>query len=218
MQPRSMEEYKRQKHPDKQYKNDMIEKYEGGALGPQNMIDVRNDIEIMIPEFLETSEDKNARNGMTQCYLETWQAFCWYVGNNYFKKNIFTWDVNKSNARGARCYDIDKLILLMDYYAELCQRYRKQFFISDFGVFCGLDFQYIYDLTHKSTPLAEKAYFYSENSLRTGLISNRGPSMGYAMLLNHDHGYATSRTVKETPNKLNTAAELPNLNDVSLIE
>lgn len=218
MNPRDIPKYKDSEHPRKEYMTDMIEHYEGGAVGPQNIIDVRADIDNLIKEFLTTSEDKNAAKGMQQCYLETWQACAWYIGNNYFKKNIYLWDINTSQARGARTYDESKILQVMELYAELCQIYRKQFFIMDFGHFCGLDFEYIYDLTHKSSALAKKASAFSESSLRTGLISNRGSSMGYAMLLNHDHGYATSRTVKEDPNTLNTAAELPTLNDTPLIE
>lgn len=217
MAPENDPKYKNHEHPRIDYKNDMIEKYEAGAIGPQNIIDVRNDIENLLIEFMETTEDKNASKGMTNCYMETWQAFTWYVNNNYFKKNIYLWDIKRSEARGARVYDDKKIIELMDFYAELCTRYRKQFFISDFGTFCGMDYDYIYNLTHKISTLGKKANAYSESSLRTGLISNRGPAMGYAMLLNHDHGYATSRTVKEDPNTLNTAAELPTLNDTPLI-
>lgn len=218
MNPRDIPKYKDSEHPRREYMHDMIEHYEGGALGPQNIIDVRNDINDLINEFLTSSEDKNASKGMQSCYLETWQACTWYIGNNYFKKNIYLWDINRSESRGARVYDEKKILIVMELYAELCQIYRKQFFVSDFGHFCGLDFDYIYDLTNDYSSVGKKARAFSEDSLRTGLISNRGSSMGYAMLLNHDHGYATSRTVKETPNKLNTAAELPNLNDVPLIE
>lgn len=168
----------------------------------------KNDIQILIDDFLMHSDDKNANKGMMYCYLETWQGCADDIGRYYFRKNGYLRDY--SRVGGA--YREELLILAMEVYEHFCRIFRKQFFIYDCALFLGVSRETIYDLSAKYSDMLKKAHTIQEASMRTALASGRSNVTAMAILLNHDYDYTRTTQVIHTIDKIKTADTLPILN------
>lgn len=170
----------------------------------------KNDIQILIDDFLMHSDDKNAGKGMTYCYLETWQGCIDDIGRYYFRKNNYLKDSRK--AGGAYKYRDELLLIGIDLYNHFCRMYRKQYFIYDCALFMGLNHDTIYELNTRYPDVLKKAHTMQEASMRTALASGRSNVTAMAILLNHDYDYTRTTQVIHTIDKIKTADTLPTLN------
>ena len=91
----------------------------------------KNELDIYIDNYAQSSPDINASKGMYKCSLETWQACTSDIGRNYFYKNKYLIDKKKAAAQGGNVYSNDLLLIGLELYEYYCKKYRKQFFIYD---------------------------------------------------------------------------------------
>lgn len=167
----------------------------------------KNDIQILIDDFLMHSDDKNAGKGMMYCYLETWQGCADDIGRYYFRKNGFLRDYRRVGG----AYREELLIIAMEVYEHFCKIFRKQFFIYDCALFLGVSRETIYDLSTKYSDMLKKAHTMQEASMRTALASGRSNVTAMAILLNHDYDYTRTTQIIHTTDKIKTADTLPTL-------
>ena len=172
------------------------------------------DIEMYIEDFLSRSKDVNADNGMFKCCLETWQSCIYEVGIYYFNKNKYLRDIERIRAGGGVAYRDDLLRIGICLYEELCQEYRKQFFIYDCCKFLGMSLDTMYKLNDLHAELLKKYHSMQESSMRTALASGRSNVTAMAILLNHDYNYTkTTEIIHTNSSQVISAEKLPELDN-----
>ena len=172
----------------------------------------RNDIDGYIKEFLRGSDDPHAGEGLYKCSLETWKACANYIGLNYFLTYKLIRDYDRERREGGKRFNDDLLELGLVLYEELCNKYRKQFFIYDSCKFLGINLDNMYLLNDLHTKYMKKAHTIQEDSMRSALASGRSNVTAMAILLNHDYDYTRTTQVIHTNGRDNlTADKLPQL-------
>lgn len=172
----------------------------------------RADIELFIDNYLLTSKDVNADQGLYKCSLETWEALCTDIGLYYFRKNKYLLDKKKIAAAGGVALSDELLSIGLELYEYFCMKYKKQFFIYDCCRFLGIDKDLMFKLNILHSQLLKKAHAGQEASLRAGLASGRSNVTGLAILLNHDYDYTRTTQIIHTTGPQELAADkLPEL-------
>lgn len=172
----------------------------------------RNDIDGYIKEFLSGSDDPHAGDGLYKCSLETWKACANYIGLNYFRTYKLVRDYAREAWEGGARFNDDLIELGVILYEELCNKYRKQFFIYDSCKFLGMNLDSMYTLNDLHARYLKKAHSIQEDSMRTALASGRSNVTAMAILLNHDYDYTRTTQVIHTNGRDNlTADKLPQL-------
>ena len=172
----------------------------------------RNDVELLIEEFLSDCKDVNASQGMYKCSLETWQACVYDIGLNYFFKNKYLRDTARNAVGGGIYYNETLLAVGMALYESLCAKYRKQFFIYDCCKFLGMSLDNMYKLNEMHGRFLKMAHSIQESSFRTALASGRSNVTAMAILLNHDYDYTrTTQVIHTSANTEKSADSLPDL-------
>ena len=172
----------------------------------------RKDIEGYIKEFLRGSDDPHAGEGLYKCSLETWKACANYIGLNYFLKYKLVRDYKREKTEGGARLQDSLIELGLVLYEDLCNMYRKQFFIYDSCKFLGISLDYMYTLNDMHARYLKKAHSIQEDSMRTALASGRSNVTAMAILLNHDYDYTRTTQVIHTNGRDNlTADKLPQL-------
>lgn len=170
--------------------------------------DVLNLIEI----YTDSCPDPHAKDGMYKCSLETWQAIIHDIGLNYFHDNKYLMDLEKAAQRGGIIYNDDLLEIALNLYENLCNKYRKQFFIYDCCLFMGLSNDCMYKLNDLRNDILKKAHTKQEASMRAALASGRSNVTAMAILLNHDYDYTrTTQVIHTSGAQQITADQLPQL-------
>lgn len=177
----------------------------------------KNDVELFIDDFLERCHDANKDKGMGKCYLETWQSCISEIGREYFGKNNYL-RINLNAQAGERGnlsgynFDNELLEIAVELYEDLCNEYRKQFFIYDCCKFAGMSKDVMYRLNELRGDILKKAHTAQEGSMRTALASGRSNVTAMAILLNHDYDYTrTTQIIHSTSNSNISAKDLPQL-------
>lgn len=172
----------------------------------------RTDIDKYIKEFLSSSDDPHAGDGLYKCSLETWKACANYIGLNYFRTYKLVRDYAREKWEGGARFNDDLIELGVMLYEELCNKYRKQFFIYDSCKFLGMNLDSMYTLNDLHARYLKKAHSIQEDSMRTALASGRSNVTAMAILLNHDYDYTRTTQVIHTNARDNlTADKLPQL-------
>lgn len=172
------------------------------------------DVENLIDIYTNSCPDPHAKEGMYKCSLETWQAIITDIGLNYFYDNKYLMDIEKAAQRGGMIYNDDLLAVALELYENLCNKYRKQFFIYDCCKFMGMSKDSIYKLNEIRTDLLKKAHTAQEGSMRAALASGRSNVTAMAILLNHDYDYTrTTQVIHTSGAQQITADKLPELSD-----
>lgn len=172
----------------------------------------KNDVEIWISEFLIDCKDVNADKGMYKCSLETFKACISDIGLNYFFKNKYLYDKKHTLTNGGYKYNDSMIEIALVLYENLCNEYRKQFFIYDSCKFLGISLDYMYRLSDLHSSFLKKAHTIQEDSMRTALASGRSNVTAMAILLNHDYDYTrTTQVIHTSDNRLKSADNLPSL-------
>ena len=171
----------------------------------------KNELDLYIDNYAQSSPDINASKGMYKCSLETWEACITDIGRNYFYKNRFLLDKKKIAAQGGTAYRDDLLLIGLELYEYYCKKYRKQFFIYDCCVFLHINKDTMYKLNNIHADLLKKAHTAQESSYRTALASGRSNVTAMAILLNHDYDYTRTTQVIHTSDKIKSADTLPTL-------
>ena len=175
----------------------------------------RNDIEGYIKEFLSGSDDPHAGEGLYKCSLETWKACANYIGLNYFLKYKLVRDYKREKTEGGARLQDSLIELGLVLYEDLCNKYRKQFFIYDSCKFLGISLDYMYTLNDMHARYLKKAHSIQEDSMRTALASGRSNVTAMAILLNHDYDYTrTTQVIHTSDSKRLTADNLPKLEQI----
>lgn len=170
------------------------------------------DIESYIDSFMESCKDTHAPDGMYKCSFETWQCCAHDIGMNYFNKNKYLRDVKRIRAGGGQYFKSELLTIGILLYEDLCNKYRKQFFIYDCCRFLGMSLDTMYDLNNLHTDILKKAHTIQESSLRSGLVSGRSNVTALAILLNHDYNYTkTTEIIHHSDSGDKSADKLPDL-------
>lgn len=169
----------------------------------------KNELDIYIDNYAQSSPDINARKGMYKCSLETWEACITDIGRNYFYKNRFLLDKKKIAAQGGTAYRDDLLLIGLELYEYYCKKYRKQFFIYDCCVFLHINKDTMYKLNNIHADLLKKAHTAQESSYRAALASGRSNVTATAILLNHDYNYTRTTEIIHTSDRIRSADTLP---------
>lgn len=170
----------------------------------------KNDLDIYIDNYAQTSPDINADKGMFKCSLETWQACASDIGRNYFFKNKYLIDKKKIAAQGGgTIYRDDLLLIGLELYEYYCNLYRKQFFIYDCTRFLGISKEVLYRLNTLHSDLLKRAHTIQESSMRTALASGRSNVTAIAILLNHDYNYTRTTEIIHSNDRIKSADTLP---------
>ena len=149
---------------------------------------------------------------MYKCSLETWQAVITQIGYNYFLDNKYLEDYERQRVEGGRRYSDIKLSIGLQLYEDLCNQYRKQFFIYDCCKFLGINKDYMYLLNDLHAAVLKKAHTAQEASMRGALASGRSNVTAMAILLNHDYDYTrTTQVIHTSGAQQITADQLPQL-------
>lgn len=173
------------------------------------------DCNILIDEFISTSDDPQASNGMYKCSLETWKTCAATIGRNYFLKYKLVRDYKRERAEGGLRLNNDLMDVGLALYEYYCNKFRKQFFIYDSAKFLGLSLDSMYTLSELHARYLKKAHSIQEDSMRTALASGRSNVTAMAILLNHDYDYTRTTQVIHTDSRQNlTADKLPQLSQV----
>lgn len=170
------------------------------------------DVLNLIDIYTENSPDPHAAEGMYKCSLETWQAVITQIGYNYFLDNKYLEDYERQRVEGGRRYSDIKLSIGLQLYEDLCNQYRKQFFIYDCCKFLGINKDYLYLLNDLHAAVLKKAHTAQEASMRGALASGRSNVTAMAILLNHDYDYTrTTQVIHTSGAQQITADQLPQL-------
>lgn len=169
----------------------------------------KNELDIYIDNYAQSSPDINASKGMYKCSLETWEACVTDIGRNYFYKNRYLLDKKKIAAQGGTAYRDDLLLIGLELYEYYCKKYRKQFFIYDCCTFLHINKDTMYRLNTIHTDLLKKAHTAQESSYRAALASGRCNVTATAILLNHDYNYTRSTEIIHTTGRIRSADTLP---------
>jgi len=170
----------------------------------------KNDLDIYIDNYAQTSPDINANKGMFKCSLETWQACASDIGRNYFFKNRYLIDKKKIAAQGGgTIYRDDLLLIGLELYEYYCNLFRKQFFIYDCTRFLGISKEVLYRLNTLHSDLLKRAHTIQESSMRTALASGRSNVTAIAILLNHDYNYTRTTEIIHSSDRIKSADTLP---------
>ena len=172
----------------------------------------KNDIDLIIDDFLVASKDPNADKGMFKCSLETWQACSNNIGLKYFRKYKYLHDYKRERQEGGARLKDDLLFIALELYEYYCQEFRKQYFIYDCCRFMGVDMDLMYRLSELHSIVLKKAHTKQESSMRTALASGRSNVTAMAILLNHDYDYTrTTQVIHTNNNSIKCADDLPAL-------
>lgn len=170
----------------------------------------KNELNIYIDNYAQSSPDINASKGMYKCSLETWQACASDIGRNYFFKNKYLIDKKKIAAQGGgTIYRDDLLLIGLELYEYYCNLFRKQFFIYDCTRFLGISKEVLYRLNTLHSDLLKRAHTIQESSMRTALASGRSNVTAIAILLNHDYNYTRTTEIIHSSDRIKSADTLP---------
>jgi len=176
----------------------------------------KSDIELYIENFMTRCKDSHASDGLFKCSLETWQAVGREIGIYYFNKNKYLRDTKRTAVGGGTAYNDELLKIGITLYEDLCNEYRKQFFIYDCCRFLGMSLETMYRLSDLHSEMLKKVHSMQESSMRTALASGRSNVTAMAILLNHDYNYTkTTEVIHHSTDKLISADRLPELTDNS---
>ena len=155
--------------------------------------------------------DLKAQN-MMYCSYDTWQACITDFGRSYFLKNKLLHDYKRERLEGGTRYRDDVMIIGLLVYEDLCSLYKKVFQIYAAALFLGVRAENMQRLNAAHGQWLKTAHGIQENSLRAGALNNRGSTVGYAMILNHDYNYTkTSEVIHTTARQELTASSLPQI-------
>ena len=172
----------------------------------------KNDIDLIIDDFLAASKDPNANKGMYKCSLESWQACADIIGRSYYRKYKYMHDFKREAREGGSRLKDDLLEIGLELYEYYCREYRKQFFIYDCCRFLGVDMDLMYRLSDLHSTILKKAHTKQESSMRSALASGRSNVTAMAILLNHDYDYTrTTQVIHTNNNSIKCADDLPAL-------
>lgn len=167
--------------------------------------------------FASASKDTKKDNGMFACSQDTFNACCREFGIDYFKKNKYLHNFRRERSEGGIRYDDDLLCIGLEVFESLCDIYHKSFQVANCCYYLGISKQYIYRLNDLHSTYLKNAHFATENNMRMGVVSNRGNTTGYIMLMNHDYNYVRTSEVIHTSNNTEISADrLPELLPESL--
>lgn len=143
---------------------------------------------------------------------DTWQTCIKEFGRQYFQKNKLLHDIKREAVEGGARLRDDLLLIGLDVYESLCGQYKKVFQVYACALFLGVSVDNMHKLNTAHGRWTKSAHGAAENSLRSGALNNRGSTVGYAMILNHDYAYTkTTEVIHTTGHQEIAAANLPQL-------
>lgn len=172
-----------------------------------------SDSNELINKYLNGCHDTNKDKGMSKCALETWQACITSIGINYYKKYKLLDDYYRNRESGSNKYNSELLYIGLEVYEQLCNEYRKQFFIYDCCRYLGVSKETMYKLNTSHGDFLKMAHSSQEASMRTALASGRSNVTAMAILLNHDYDYTRTTQIIHSSERIQTASDLPTLNE-----
>lgn len=176
-----------------------------------------NDIELYLKMFCESQEIENLR----EASQNVWNSCLLYINKNVFKgtPKLKRIDPLSNNIYNCNAYDIDKVLIICEYYIYLCNLYDKEVSIIGFSKLTGINQDTIHDwgnninkLSRNGCEIYKKLTIEREESLSAKLISGKHNPVGVLSVLNKQFGWNLPGVSKETSkNTALGAADLPKL-------
>lgn len=180
--------------------------------------DIKKQIDDAIYDFM-TYECKPPIEDMSKARQPRWSACCMYIGQRVNKKLIRPQERRDGGKWTAIETDIvNAIIPLWLFY---CSIYDKTPLKADFIYFSGLSWSWLYDnradrVTPERVDILQKLHKIQEHGIKGIITDGRSNPTGNIVILNHDHGYATSTvTIQHETKQAISAVQLPKLSDNS---
>ena len=182
--------------------------------------DITDRIDNAIYDFM-TYQCTPPLEDMAKARQARWSACCMYIGETVFKKGgIARRAEREENGKwiGIDAKIIDAIIPLWLFY---CSKYEKTPLKADFVYFSGVSLSWLYthdreSVTPERVKVLQKLGDIQEHGIKGIITDGRSNPTGNIVILNHDHGYATSNVVVQHEVKQAiSAVQLPKLSDNS---
>lgn len=176
-----------------------------------------NKIKLYIDLFCEQEKIDNLKKESQNI----WNACLMFICYNVFRNSNWLRTDNKINYDYE--YNMNNILLLLDYYIYLCNQYEKEISLIGFSLLTGIDYSVMInwgnglglaskEATKKGTVIYEKLNLMREESLSDKLATGKQNPVGILGILNRWYNWNMPgvRSDRAKPQAL-TAQELPQL-------
>lgn len=176
--------------------------------------DIKQQIDDAIYDFM-TYECKPPIEDMAKARQPRWSACCMYIGQRVFKKIIRPQE-RISNGKWVGI-DVERVNAIIPLWLYYCSVFDKTPLKADFGYFAGFSVSWLYDfksqgVTPERLELFQKLSEIQENGIKGIITDGKANPTGNIVILNHDHGYATSTvSIQHETKQAIEATNLPKL-------